>query len=304
MPIPATDRIAAETTHVSRRWTLVAVTGVVVVLVAALLVWRGIPQERVAVLAQAPRTFAVTAEPRPLSEPRWASGVVLFQTKGGPTQLCVGDLILEPFRCAAAVGVAGVSAEEITWLETHGTTAISYVDLVGTFSSPTLPATFAVEQIGAVGTLMATSGYPSPTSITTPVPCTRASDLGGEPTMPGEADQVPGFQAVWSDGLRFFVASTADAATVEAQIRQIGYLGKLCVVRLDGPSNAELLAAVKDLVSTDGLVTARISTNGFRHVQVRVMVAVPGNVAALRTAMDARTAGVPVAVVPQFLTVV
>lgn len=304
MLTPATGTTAAEKTRVGGRGRTLAVVTGVVVLVVALLVWRWTPRERVAVVVQAPRAFGATAEQRPLGEPRWASGVVLFQTNGGPTQLCVGDLILEPFRCAAAVGVAGVSAAQITWLETHGTTTISYVDLVGTFSSSTLPATFAVEQIGAVGSLMATSEYPSPTSITTPVPCTRPSDLGGEPTMPGEADQVPGFQAVWSDGHRFFVASTAEAARVEAQIREIGYLGKLCVVRLDGPSNADLLTAVKDLVTTDGLITARISTNGFRHVQVRVMVAVPDNVAVLRTAMAARTSGVPVAVVPQFLTVI
>jgi hypothetical protein len=212
-------------------------------------------------------------------------------------------LLSYPPQCSGSVFVAGVDWEQITWKEKANQTTLAIVDVVGVLTGAGVATTFTVEQIGPEGSFVVTSDSPVPGFTAPRMPCLRTSDLGGASAEGSGVESVSGYQGAWNDGTRFNVATLADPATVEKQVRALGYTGPLCVGTLEAPVYWELVAAQQALLHVEGLETVSVSLDRYPHVDVRLIANTPGLTDQIQALVRAQSPTGKVTVSAEFLTI-
>lgn len=256
-----------------------------------------------AVVVRTPTPLSATAEPRPLANRRVASGALLLQVDGGQLLLCVGPVAQSlPPRCTGHV-VSGVNWDQITWKERQATTTWATVDVVAVLSGTGFSSSIAVQQIGPFGTFVVTSDRQAPDPTLPSMTCLRSSDLGGITEGATGTETVSGYQAAWVNARGYNVATVANPATVEKQVRALGYRGPLCVGALPGPSHAELAAAQQAIVTLDGVSGTSIDAGDPVHLEVEVVVSTPEVVAQIKALVAAKSPTGTVVITPEFLTI-
>jgi hypothetical protein len=304
LPAGTAERVVRDLGAARRRRTrTLAAAGSVLVVVATLVVWQIVPHPSSPVVAATPTAGATTGgpsptpapstqravvvraatplsattAPRPIGDRRVATSLLMLQVDGQPLRLCVGGVLNSyPPQCSGSVFVAGVDWDQITWKEKAITTTTAVVDVVGVLSGAGVATTLTVEQIGPAGSFVVTSDSPVPGFTAPTMSCVRTSDLGGASAEGSDVESVSGYQGAWNDGRRFNVATLADPATVEKQVRALGYTGPLCIGTLDAPVYSELVAAQQALVHVEGLETISVSLDRYPHVDVRLIANTPG----------------------------
>ncbi|HEY8664376.1 MAG TPA: hypothetical protein VIL68_12250 [Propionibacteriaceae bacterium] len=202
-----------------------------------------------------------------------------------------------------SVSVTGIGWDQITWKEKVNTTTFAVVDIIGVLSGAGMSSTLAVEEIGPAGSFVVTSDTPRSGFAPPPMACLLSSDLGGDPTDANGLETVSGYQGAWTDGKRFNVATLADPAMVEKQIRELGYRGPLCIGTLAAPMHAELAAAQQAVLGVDGQVTTSVSLNGSPHVEAMVVANTPTLEEQVLALVRAKSPTAAVVVTAVFLTI-
>ena len=216
------------------------------------------PATQRAVVVHSAQPLSATVGPRPIAIRRVATGLMMLQVDGEPLRVCVGAVLNSyPAKCGASVSVTGVGWDQITWKEKVNTTTFAVVDIIGVLSGTGMSSTLAVEEIGPAGSFVVTSDTPRSGFAPPPMACLLSSDLGGDPTDANGLETVSGYQGAWTDGKRFNVATLADPAMVEKQIRELGYRGPLCIGTLAAPTYAELAAAQQAALEEQVLALVR-----------------------------------------------
>lgn len=331
LPADTPVRVSAAV-HRARRRRILSLVGVgtAAALVAGFALWQGVPRAGTAdvagsptaatssptvsasaavtgaqraVVVLTPTPLTATVEPRPLANRRVAAGATLLQVDGGPLVLCAGVVLSSlPPQCSGNVAT-GVSWDQIPWKERGMTTTWAGVDVVGMLSGTGMSSTLAVEQIGPTGTFVVTSDSPSPEFAPPTMTCLRSSDRGGGSLEANGLETVSGYQAAWTDGTRFNVATLAEPALVENQVRALGYQGPLCVGTVPGPPHSELVAAQQSVVTLDGVWMTSISLNRSLHIEVGVVASTPAAMDQIQGLVRGASPTASVVVTPQFLTI-
>jgi len=331
LPTGTPERVIS-TVHRARRRRILSVAGVgtVVALVAGFALWQGVPRTATpdlagtptaarpspslgssaaasatqrAVVVLTPTPLTATVEPRPLANRRVASGAMLLQVDGGPLRLCAGAMTaMWPPQCDGKA-VAGVSWDMIPWKERAVTTTWAYVDVVGVLSGTGWSSPLAVEQIGPSGSFVVTSDSLPPDLTMPAMACLRTSDRGGLTIKPNGIETVSGYQADWINGTGLHLATVANPAAVETEVRALGYQGPLCIGSLLGPSYAELVAAEQPVAWLDGLMSISIAVTSTLHMEAGVVASTPAVVDQIQTLVRAKSPTASVVVTPAFLTI-
>jgi len=313
---PETPELVVHAVHAARRRRVLglAAVGTTLVVVVGMAVWQLVPRAssplvaatpssslRSAVVVTTPTPLSATVEPRPITSRRVGVGMLLLQVDGKPMMLCRMAMSSDPPQCSGPT-VTGVDWSQIPWKERVLTTTFASVDVVGVLNGTALDSTMAVEQIGHPGTLLVTSDRPPDFSMPA-MTCLRSSDRGGPPTLESGLESVSGYQGLWVDGQRIYVATLADPLSVEKQVRALGYQGPLCVGTLPGPSHAELAAAQEAVMSVPGVEMIAVSFKGFMHLDVGVMANTQALTEQLQTLARAKSPTGTVVVTPELLTI-
>lgn len=201
------------------------------------------------------------------------------------------------------IQVAGVTLDQLSWTQTNMTGWQADVDFIGTLDTLGNTPTFTVDTVAPAGTFTVSSdetvaqNYPAMT-------CLRSSDLatGGEPKV----GTVTGLQGSWKQNGTVYVATTGDAATVEAQVRTAGYGGALCVGRLATPTAVDIVETFLDWATSGELgpmLGDQVLMDGGPHVELGVLANVPGMQQSVADKVTAVAPGVGVEVLPTLLTV-
>jgi hypothetical protein len=338
-PVVASEMLPTDThdlvvsaVHRARRRRILSMAGVgtIVALVAGFALWQGIPRAATpdmagtptaaspspslssspaasatqrAVVVLTPTPLTATIEPRPLANRRVARGALLLQVDGGPLVLCAGPVadVLPP-QCSGNV-ITGVSWDQIPWKMRGVTTTWAVVDVVGVLGGTGMSSPLAVEQIGPLGTFVVTSDSPAPDLTMPAMACLRSSDQGGFTFEAKGIETVSGYQAAWINARGFNLATVADPATVEIEVRALGYQGPLCIGTLPGPAHSELVAAQQSVVSLDGVWSTSIAVSDSVHLEVGVVASTPAVVDQIQALIRAKSPTASVVVTPAFLTI-